>query len=72
MIWRTIVAATGELAEGIERATLVPRVEQHDGDPYDAEDAALDDLTSCLLDLARRGFLRQGDVDLSPDEFDDG
>lgn len=62
--------ATGD-RDGLERITLLPHGEQAD-DPYDAEDAALDDLTACFLDLARRGLLRAGDVDLSPDDFDDG
>jgi hypothetical protein len=42
-----------------------------DGCPYDAEDAALADLEGAFLDLARSGLLRPGDVDLSPDDFDD-
>ena len=57
--------------DGLERITLLPHGEQAD-DPYDAEDAALDDLSDAFLALARRGLLRAGDVDLSPDEFDDG
>jgi hypothetical protein len=74
MTWRTIVVAQGEHEDMPERGTMIPRLaneSETDADPYDAEDQALADMGDALLEAARRGFLRQGDVDLSPDDFDD-
>jgi hypothetical protein len=75
LTWRTIVEAQGEHEDMPDRSTMIPRLaneSETDTDPYDAEDQALADMGDALLEAARRGFLRHGDVDLShADDFDD-